>query len=187
MARDRRVGGIRKPDLGEPDATAPCRQVGRCTPRQESVEQDAREHLARQFRLDRSADHLRAAPQHGDRGRVLLGVGEEGLLGRSAGVPERNTLHGIEPFHPLRQRGGHGIGQGEVHVVAAEQDVLADGQPGQGEVAPLVGHRDQGEVGRPAADVADQDDIADLHLLPPLVALRREPGVETRPGVPRAT
>ena len=38
---------------------------------------------------------------------------------------------------PLGQGRGDGVGQGEVHVVAAEQDVLADGQAGQDEVAAL--------------------------------------------------
>ena len=41
---------------------------------------------------------------------------------------------------------------------------------------------DQGEVGRAAADVADQDDVTDLDLLSPLVALHGEPGVEGRLG-----
>ena len=92
--------------------------------------------------------------------------------------PRRDPLGGVEPVHPAGQGRGDGVGQGEVHVVAAEQDVLADGQAGQGEVAALVGHGDQGEVGRPAADVADEEEVADLDLLPPAVALRGEPGVE---------
>ena len=79
---------------------------------------------------------------------------------------------------PLGQRGRDGIGQGQVHVVAAQQDCSPTASRGEDQVAPLVGDGDQGEVGRPAADVADQDDVADLDLLPPLVALRGEPGVE---------
>ncbi len=53
-----------------------------------------------------------------------------------------------------------------------------DGQARQGQVAPLVGHGDQGEIGRTSADVADQDDVIDLDLLPPFLALGGEPGVE---------
>ena len=110
--------------------------------------------------------------------RRLARVGEERLLGRAAGVPERDPLRGVERVHPARQGRGDGVRQGEVHVVAAEQDVLADGLPGQGELAALLADGDQGEVGRPAADVADEQDVADLDLLPPAVALPGEPGIE---------
>ncbi len=52
-------------------------------------------------------------------------------------------------------------GERQVHVVAAEQDVLADGDALEGEVAVALGHGDQAEVGRAAADVADEDQVAD--------------------------
>ena len=79
---------------------------------------------------------------------------------------------------PLGSVRGDGVGQGQVHVVAAQEDVLADGQPREDQVAPFVADGDQREVGRSAADVADQDDVADLDLLAPLLALGGEPGVE---------
>ena len=87
---------------------------------------------------------------------------------------------------PLGQRRGHGVGQREVHVVAAEQDVLADREPREGEVAALVADGDQGEVGRAAADVADEDDVADLDLLAPGVARARPARRRTRPAALRA-
>ncbi len=93
-------------------------------------------------------------------------------------MAQRDPLAGVEALHALGQGRGDGVGQRQVHVVAAEQDVLADGQARQGQVAPFVGDGDQGEVGRPAADVADQDDVADLDLLAPSVALGGQPGVE---------
>ncbi len=92
--------------------------------------------------------------------------------------PSATRWPASSPSIPWGKRGGHGIGQRQVHVVAAQQDVLADGQARQGQVAPFVGHGDQGEVGRPAADVADQDDVADLDLLAPFLALDGEPGVK---------
>ena len=150
----------------------------RRTARQEPVDQDFLEQLARQLGLDRAADDLGAPAQHGDRGGVFLQVGEQGFLGRAAGMSQRDALAGVESLHPLGQGRGHGIGQRQVHVVAAQQDVLADGQARQGQVAPFVGHGDQGEVGRAAADVANQDDVADLDLLPPFLALDGQPGVE---------
>ena len=52
------------------------------------------------------------------------------------------------------------IGQRQIHVVAAEQDVLADADALEFEVAGDVGHGDQAEIGGAAADVAHQDDVA---------------------------
>ena len=44
----------------------------------------------------------------------------------------------------------------EVHVVAAEQQVIADGDALEPELAAARARRDQREVGRAAADVDDQ-------------------------------
>ena len=85
---------------------------------------------------------------------------------------------------PLGKVAADGVGQGEVHVVAAEEDVLTHGQTGQGEVAPLVGHGDQREVGRPAADVADQEQVAHLDLLPPTGRPARRARHRRRPAAP---
>ena len=68
----------------------------------------------------------------------------------------------------------------QIHVVAAEQDVLADGDAAQRERAALLADRDEAEVGGAAADVAHQHEVADLHALAPGVALRGEPRVERR-------
>ena len=66
----------------------------------------------------------------------------------------------------------------QVHVVAAEQDVLAYGHALQVQIAVLLRHLDQTEVGGAAAHVADQDRLADLHLLTPVALVGRQPGVE---------
>ena len=84
----------------------------------------------------------------------------------------------VEALHAFGQRAGDRVGQGQVHVVSAQQDVLADGQPREDQVAPFILDGDQGEVGRSAADVADQDDVAGLHLLAPFFALAGKPGVK---------
>ena len=61
--------------------------------------------------------------------------------------------------------------QGQVHVVAAEQDVLADGDAGQLQCAVLLGDRDQRQVRGAAADIDDEDDVADLDLVAPAALL----------------
>ncbi len=72
------------------------------------------------------------------------------------------------------------IGQRQIHVVAAEQDVLADADALELQGAGGVGHRDQAEVGGAAADVADQNDVARRHRVAPLPVGLRGPGVEGR-------
>ncbi len=56
----------------------------------------------------------------------------------------------------------------EVHVVAAEQDVFADRHAMQFKVALALDHRDQREVGRAAAHIDHENDVADLDLLAPV-------------------
>ena len=63
----------------------------------------------------------------------------------------------------------------EVHVVAAEQDVVADRDAVQLEVAVALEHRDQREVAGAAADVDDEDDVARPHLLAPAAAAGLDP------------
>ena len=49
----------------------------------------------------------------------------------------------------------------EVHVVAAEQDVLPDGDALEREIAVALRDGDQAEVRSPATDVADEDQVSD--------------------------
>ncbi len=58
------------------------------------------------------------------------------------------------------------------------QEVLADGHARQLQPAGLLADRDQRQVGRAAAHVADQHGVADLHQLPPGVAVRLDPGIK---------
>ena len=71
----------------------------------------------------------------------------------------------------------------QIHVVAAQQDVLAHGDAAQRERAALLADRDEAEVGGAAAHVAHQHQVAHLHALAPGVALRGEPRVERRLGL----
>ena len=86
-------------------------------------------------------------------------------------------LHGIDAGAFLRKLIGDQSGQREVHVIAAEQDVFADGHAFERQLALLFRNRDEREVRRAAADVDDQDEVTELDALAPvLVAI--DPGVE---------
>ena len=95
-------------------------------------------------------------------------------------MPEHLHLSGVEldPLGSELLRGG--VGQRQVHVVAAEQDVIADGDPLERQVALDLADRDQREVGGAAADVAHQDHVTDGELLAPAVAGLAQPRVERR-------
>ena len=59
------------------------------------------------------------------------------------------------------------MGEGQVHVVAADERVIADGDAAKREFAGFFGDADQREVGGAAADIADEERIADFEVPPP--------------------
>ena len=170
MARDARVLRIRQAELRQADTGAAHRARGRVDLREEAFEDRLREFGARQLRADRPADQLRAAARHDERHRVGRRVGQQRFLRGTACVRERAQLPRIGLRALLRELARDDVREREVHVVAAEQDVLADRHAMQFEIAVALDHRDQRQVGRAAADVDAQDQVADLHL-PPAAAL----------------
>ena len=91
---------------------------------------------------------------------------------------KRAPLLGVEPdaaellLDVMRQR--------QVDVVAAEHQVVADGDAPEARAGRRLDDGDQAEVGRAAADVADQDQLARPHLALPAVLVRDDPAVERR-------
>ncbi len=98
-------------------------------------------------------------------------------------MPEGNRLPGVELEALLGELARHVIGQGQVHVVAADQKVVAHGQPLQHEVARFLGHAHERQIGRTAAHVAHQKLVAELQLAPPTIADVRQPRVDRRLGL----
>ena len=72
------------------------------------------------------------------------------------------------------------LGEGEVHVVAAEQQVVADGLAEEAELAVLLDRLDQAEVGGAAADVDDETEIAGPDASRILMRMAREPAIKCR-------
>ena len=71
-------------------------------------------------------------------------------------------------------------GERQIHVVAAEQDVIANRDALERQIAVVLAHQNQAEVGRAAADVADQHEVAGPQLPPPAIARAIDPGVAGR-------
>ena len=103
-----------------------------------------------------------ARAEHRDRHAFRRRVAEQPLLRRAAQPAQRRSLRDRQPqsrpqsaivaLDERRQR--------EVDVVAAEQQVIADRDPLERRRAGLDPDPNQAEVGRAAADVADERDLA---------------------------
>ena len=114
----------------------------------------------------------------GQRSMRRLLIAQQLFLGRPAGEPQGAPLLGVEPraaellLDVMRQR--------EVDVVAAEHQVIADGDAAEARAGRRLDDRDQAEIGRAAADVADQDQLAGADLALPAVLVRDDPAIERR-------
>src|SRR5438876_5772014 len=102
--------------------------------------------------------------------RVSIRMREERLLRHSALVPQRLELPCVDAMALLFEPLLHEAREGEVDVVAAEQDVIADRDPFEREIAVVLADEDQAEVGGAAADIANEHKIADAQLPAPAVA-----------------
>ncbi len=109
-----------------------------------------------------------------------VGVGQQFFLGAAAAIGEGAHLPGVELGAIRGQFTGHEVGQRQVHIVAAQQDVVAHGHAVRFELAIAFQDRDQREVAGAAADVDHQDDVARLHLLAPAAAAALDPAVQGR-------
>src|SRR5580698_5266311 len=110
-----------------------------------------------QLRFDGAADQARPLAENRDGNFIGLRVGVEKLLFREAAViPEGLELKSID-FSALRGEGaGYRMGQGEIDVVAAEQDVFAYRDALELQLTGLLGDSDQGEIGGAAADIDNE-------------------------------
>ena len=132
----------------------------------------------RKIGLERAGEELAASTQHGHWGACPGRILQQHFLGLASTVREQDHLPNVE-LGPL---GGKGLarqcGQGEVHVVAAKEQMVAYGQPRERQVAIFLADFDEGEVGGPAADIRHENQITGLHLLAPAFATSIEPGVK---------
>ncbi len=111
---------------------------------------------------------------------VISTLGKRGSLSRRSLAAEhwrrrplRWRMESGEPSLVLDQPG-----EGEVEVIAAKQEVLADGGAGELDAVVLAADADEGEVAGAAADVADQHGLSVKELLAGLGEIAGDPGVE---------
>ena len=110
--------------------------------------------------------------------RGQRGIAEQVFFGAAASVGERAHLPRVKLLALGRQLAGHHMGQRQVHVVAAQQNMFAHGDAVQFQLAALLQHRNQRKVAGAAAHVDDQDDVAGLDLFAPAPAAALNPVVK---------
>ncbi len=135
----------------------------------------------------RAADQLAAATEHGHRMRRRARsrrAASPSPCGKRATAKPIATDRASSPSPPASSTRS---AQGEIHVVAADERVVADRGPAKHQLARLFADFDQREVGRPAADVAHQQHVADFQRIVAASDRRRRPATRRpRPAVLRA-
>ena len=135
MFGDGCIRGIGQAQFLKSNAALPGRHLVTRHLGEEAFDEDAVQVFAQQLGLDGAAHQLASLAQQGDILLLALRVFEQVLLRGAALVPQRLQLIGVDllafGFQLLLQQAG----EGEVHVVAAQQDVLADGDTLQRQVA----------------------------------------------------
>jgi hypothetical protein len=178
MLADHRIGRVGQAEFSQSGPPCLARQIVERSLREEPVEDDLRQRGAIEHRGNRFGKQAGTARGHRDRRFRQTGVFEQGDLRPCRRMHQRQELPGIQRLAFGLQPGLQRVGQRQIHVVAAEQDVFADADALQLQVAGDIGHGDQAEVGGAATDVAHQDDVARRHRIAPLPAGSRGPGVE---------
>jgi hypothetical protein len=143
VSRDRRVLRVGQTHLHKSAARPTHRMRADGLLGKEPFDQNAQDLFARELRTQRTADQLGAAAGDYDRGTCDASVVEQKLFRAATGVREHAELPRIEhapvDFHLL----AYGVGEGEVHVVPAEQDMIADRDAMKGESALFFCDSDQ--------------------------------------------
>src|SRR5207248_834995 len=122
-----------------------------------------------QRRLDCAPDQT--GPLAENRDGLLFGLGvsiKQLFLGDAAVRPKLLVLAAVDTRAFLGETLRHHTREGQIDVVAAEEDVLADRDAIERELAAALGDGDQAEVGGAAADIDDEDQVADLNALAPV-------------------
>ena len=180
MLGDGGIGDIGQAQFAEETALLFLGQVAARGDGQEAFERQFQRLFAQHFGLQRLADQRRAGAQHGDFDALQIGIAEQALLGVRALPAQAAALPDGERHAEL---GFHQPGDGEIEIIAAQQQMLADGGAGEIDQIALARDADQAEIAGAAADVADQHDLAIEKQLAGLRQVVGDPGIERGGGL----
>ena len=175
MLGDGRVGDVGQAQLAEETALLFLGHVAARGDGQESVEGQLQRLFAQHLGLQRFADERGAGAQHGDFDALQIRVAEQPLLGVGALAAQTASLADGERHGEL---GFHQPGDGEIEVIAAQQEMLAHGGAREVDQIALARDADQAEVAGTAAYVANEHELAIEKQLAGLRQVVGDPGVE---------
>ena len=178
VAGDRGVGGVRQAEFLDPDPALYGRHLGARNGGQETLAEHLFDVAGEQGGFDGATDQAAALAQDGHRVFLRGGAGfEEFFLGDAAVGPERLVLAAIDLGAFFSETVGDDAGEREIDIIAAQQNVIADGDAVEAELAIRFGDGDQREIRGTAADIDDQDEVADGDAPAPIgVARSRRKG-----------
>ena len=184
MTRDRGIGRVGQAKFDD-RATRPAGPFVRRHRRKETVDDDPLDLVARDLHRARAADQFRARAEQRDRGGVGRLRAEQLFLRMTATLDQlrqtrsRQTralfrrIRARQPrLHPMRER--------QIHVVAAEHQMIADADPRELRLAIVQADFDQREVGGAAAHVADEHETGVREFVGEPLAMMKQPVVERR-------
>ena len=125
----------------------------------------------------RPAHHARTTPGDANRHRSRRLVAQQPLFGRSGLCPQACPLVHREL---LPQPPFHQVGQGQVHVVAAQHQVVAHGHPLKAGPGLFLNRGNQRKVCGATAHVAHQNGLAGPQLLLPGGGVVGDPRIKRR-------
>src|SRR5215813_3718210 len=168
-----RDGGVRlvwQPKLTQATAAIAARFFHRGRSDRQKFSKSGLDFVARQLDRDRVTDQRAARAENRDRHAVwhltchVGGVSKHSLLGVAAHASERRTLRDGQP--EARTHLGYAAlehpGQGEIKIVAAEHQVLTNGDALERWRPSFETDPNQAEIGRPTSHVADQSNLVVL-------------------------
>ena len=180
VAGDGRILRVRQTQLRQATSGAAEGWVRHRHLREEAFQQALRQLFTGDLGADGPADQLGASAGHHHGHRGHRGVGQQRFFGLATSMCQRPGLPGVQLRALAGQLARHAVGQCQVHVVAAQQNVVTHRHALQGQFAVLGQHGHQRQIGGATADIDHQDEVAALHLVAPLPLAALDPAVQGR-------
>ena len=177
MFRDRGIGCVGEAELLDAGLAGPLGQVVQHGLRKETGQDSFHDLLATHLCAQRSSDQAAASSRNGNRSSFGV-TRQQSLFCLPAGMAESSPLGAVELFAAASELFFHLGGDGEIHVVAAEEKMIADGNAPEAQLFSAGLDLDQTEITRSTTDIADEDQLILLHLLFPILSMMKEPRIK---------
>ena len=179
MTGDGRVRHIGQAEFHHPAALA-VRQFVDADAGKEAVQHQFPHFVPAQFRRAGRTDQAAAAAEQGDGDRLRRGISQQPLLGDPALLDQLRQFGGGEAAALAQHAAFGAMRQGQIDVVAAQHQVIADRDAGQSGFVGAGLNLDQRQVHGAAADIDHQQQTHRFELARQQTSLLPEPVVTDR-------